>query len=45
MAVLVEWLFQDNKYDVAELSKPEVNARFERSIIEDIEKINDHFSR
>ena len=45
MAVLVEWLFQDNKYDVAELSKPEVNARFERSIIEAIEKINNHFSR
>lgn len=43
MGVLVEWLFQDNKEDVEVLTNPEMNKRFENSIVDAIEKINDYF--
>lgn len=43
MGVLIEWLFQDNKEDVEKLLDPEVNSRFESSIVEAIEKIDNYF--
>lgn len=43
MGVLVEWLFQDNKLDVELLSDSDVNRRFESSIVDAIEGINDYF--
>ena len=43
MAVLIEWLFQDNKEDVVELQDDQINRAYEDSIVKAIEKINDHF--
>lgn len=43
MGVLVEWLFQDNKDDVELLMDSEMNRRFESSIVEAIENINNYF--
>ena len=43
MGVLIEWLFQDNKVDVARLSDYKTNSRFECSLVNAIEKINDYF--
>lgn len=43
MGVLIEWLFQDNKTDVEFLKDSETNRRFENSIVDAIEKINDYF--
>ena len=43
MGVLIEWLFQDNKEDVDLLTDPEVNRRFEDSIVRAVESINDYF--
>lgn len=43
MGVLIEWLFQDNKEDVEKLLSPEFNSRFERSLVEAIDKIEQHF--
>lgn len=45
MAVLIEWLFQDNKKDVELLKDVTVNKRFEKSLVEAIERINNHFSK
>lgn len=45
MGVLIEWLFQDNKDDVRKLSDELVNDRFESSIVEAIEKINNYFTK
>lgn len=45
MGVLIEWLFQDNKSDVELLSDSETNRKFESSLVEAIEKINDYFSK
>ena len=45
MAVLVEWLFQDNKEDVVLLQSDEMNNRFAESICSAIEDIDVHFSR
>ena len=42
--VLVEWLFQDNKKDVEKLLDPKFNERFETSLVESIEEINNYFS-
>lgn len=44
MAVLIEWLFQDNKKDVEALKDVDTNKRFEDSLVDAIEKINSHFS-
>lgn len=41
--VLIEWLFQDNKQDVEKLLSPTFNSRFEKSLVEAIGKIEDHF--
>lgn len=43
MGVLVEWLFQDNKEDVAMLKDPVINERFECSIVSAIETIDNYF--
>lgn len=43
MGVLVEWLFQDNKDDVELLMDSEMNRRFESSIVDAIEGINNYF--
>ena len=43
MGVLIEWLFQDNKDDVEVLTNPEMNRKFENSIVDAIETINDYF--
>lgn len=43
MGVLIEWLFQDNKDDVELLMDSEINRRFESSIVDAIENINDYF--
>lgn len=43
MGVLIEWLFQDNKNDVELLMDSKVNKKFESSIVEAIEKINNYF--
>ena len=43
MAILVEWLFQDCKTDVEKLQNPQINGRFDASIVGAIEKINTHF--
>lgn len=43
MGVLIEWLFQDNRSDVALLKNEEVNRRFENAIVEAIEEINNYF--
>lgn len=45
MGVLIEWLFQDNKNDVELLMNPEMNRRFESSIVDAIENINDYFKK
>lgn len=45
IGVLIEWLFQDNKSDVELLSDSETNRKFESSLVEAIEKINDYFSK
>lgn len=45
MGVLIEWLFQDNKDDVRKLSDEVVNDRFESSIVESIEQINNYFAK
>ena len=45
MGVLVEWLFQDNIIDVLDLTDCETNRRFERSLVDAIEEINDYFYR
>lgn len=45
MGVLVEWLFQDNRSDVGLLSDSEMNRKFENSLVEAIERINDYFSK
>lgn len=45
MGVLIEWLFQDNKEDLELLLSSETNSKFEESIVEAIEKINDHFGK
>lgn len=43
MGVLIEWLFQDNEDDVELLTNSEVNRKFESSIVDAIESINDYF--
>lgn len=43
MGVLIEWLFQNNKDDVELLMDSKVNTRFEGSIVDAIENINDYF--
>lgn len=43
MGVLIEWLFQDNKDDVELLMSLEMNRRFEVSIVDAIESINNYF--
>ena len=43
MGVLIEWLFQDNKDDVELLMDSETNRKFEGSIVDAIENINDYF--
>lgn len=43
MGVLIEWLFQDNKDDVELLMDSEMNSKFEGSIVDAIEKINNYF--
>ena len=43
MAVLVEWLFQDNKEDLALLKNYETNTKFEESLVEAICKIENSF--
>lgn len=45
MGCLVEWLFQDNKNDVELLCDPTFNGKFESSIVEAIEEINDYFGK
>ena len=45
MGVLIEWLFQDNKEDVKKLEDIVINKRFEDSLMDAIEKINDYFSK
>lgn len=45
MGVLIEWLFQDNKNDVAELCNDRTNKRFEDSVVEAIEEINSYFGK
>lgn len=42
--VLIEWLFQDNKEDVELLKNEEINEQFEESLINAIERINEHFA-
>ena len=44
MAVLIEWLFQDNKEDVELLGNPSVNRRMEYSLLDAIEEINNQIS-
>lgn len=43
MGVLVEWMFQDNKEDVELLEDSEMNRKFESSIVDAIENINNYF--
>lgn len=43
MACLVEWLFQDNMEDYERLKDPKMNSRFETSLVEAIEEINNYF--
>ena len=43
MGVLIEWLFQDNKDDVIFLADLKINRKFENSLVESIEQINEHF--
>lgn len=43
--ILIEWLFQDNKKDVELLQDSEMNRKFEDSLVEAIEEINEHFSK
>lgn len=45
MGVLIEWLFQDNLKDTELLKDPDVNKRFEDSLVKAIEKINDYFGK
>lgn len=45
MGVLIEWLFQDNKEDVELLKDSEMNRKFESSIVDAIERINDYFNK
>lgn len=45
MACLVEWLFQDNREDLVKLKSAEFNRRFEVSIVEAIEEINNYFKK
>ena len=45
MGVLIEWLFQDNKIDVERLEDSAVNRRFEDSLVDAIEEINDYFGK
>lgn len=45
MACLIEWLFQDNMEDYEKLISAEFNSRFEVSLVEAIEEINDYFSK
>lgn len=45
MGVLVEWLFQDNKIDAERLMDVTINKRFEDSLVDAIEEINDYFSK
>ena len=45
MGVLIEWLFQDNEEDVKKLEDIVINKRFEDSLMDAIEKINDYFSK
>lgn len=45
MGVLIEWLFQDNKTDVERLMDAKINKRFEDSLVDAIEEINDYFSK
>lgn len=44
MACLIEWLFQDNKEDVALLMDSTINERYEESLIKAIERINEYFA-
>lgn len=44
MGVLVEWLFQDNKDDLAQLVDRGMNERFRDSIVKSIEEINGYFN-
>lgn len=44
MAVLIEWLFQDNKEDVELLGNPSVNRRMEYSLLDAIEELDQKFS-
>lgn len=44
-ALLVEYLFQDNREDVEKLLDPERNILFERVIVESVEAINDYLLR
>lgn len=45
MGVLVEWLFQDNRNDVELLMDSGTNRKFESSIVDAIESINDYFKK
>lgn len=45
MGVLIEWLFQDNKEDVAKLLSEPMNKRFEESLVKAIEEIDNYFSK
>lgn len=45
MAVLIEWLFQDNKEDVKSLMNYSTNKRFEDSLVSAIERINEYFGK
>lgn len=45
MGVLIEWLFQDNKEDVELLEDVRMNKRFEDSLVDAIEEINNYFSK
>lgn len=43
MGVLIEWLFQDNQDDVKYLRDYDCNQKFEGSLIESIEEVNNYF--
>lgn len=45
MAVLIEWLFQDNRNDVEKLLDANYNMAFEKSLVKAIEKIDNYFKR
>lgn len=44
MAVLIEWMFQDNKLDLSIIKSTEYNRRFCACLVRSIEKLNTLFS-